>query len=272
MTQPAPTVACRTCNAKLQDGKVYCRKCKTYNWDFAAKLDDDTDVVRLSDARVSEVERIPTMSPEMDEFFGGGIVRTGCYLIGGKPGAGKTTVMLQLSDLFIDRFKKDVLYIANEQSADEIRSTAVRLGIRNMHNICIVKAMGGLRRNLWEYFNEFPPCLSIVDSLTKLVGDDMALAVKVAEDLKATAVEKLAPSLIVNQVTKDETHAGLNKLQHSVDFTGLLYREGQDGVYWVSEKNRFGKAPVMLKLVMTSKGLMQGEMDDDEEEDEEDST
>lgn len=263
-----PTIECRFCNKKLPPGKVYCKNCKQYNWDFPTDQDDNgKDFVRLSDARVSEVERIPTLSPEMDTFFGGGIVRTGCYLFGGKPGAGKTTVMLQIAECFIKRYDRDVLYVANEQSAAEIRETALRIGITRLQNIVLVKAMGGLQRNFWDYFEEFQPCLSITDSLTKLVGDDMSLAVKVAEDLKALSVEKLAPSLIINQVTKGEEHAGLNKLQHAVDCTALLYRRKKKDVYWVADKNRFGIAPRCLRLEMTPTGLVPKALDEEEDDD-----
>jgi DNA repair protein RadA/Sms len=263
-----PVTLCRDCRHPLPPGCVQCvnPRCRTWNFPTTSEIEDD--VVRLSDATVSQVERCGTLCATMDYFFGGGIVRTSTILIGGAPGAGKTTLMLQLSDVFIERFhKRDVIYIANEQSAAEIRDVALRLAIKNMHEICIVKAMGGLKSNLYTLVMSYKPCLVIVDSLTKLVGEDMLLAVHVAEQLKALTVELNCPSLIVNQVTKGLDHAGLQKLQHATDTNCMIYTDPEDGSrVLATDKNRNGPAPRAINMAMTEKGLtVLGVLDDSEQ-------
>jgi DNA repair protein RadA/Sms len=268
--QPLPR--CVDCGEPRTSPHLFqCRKCK--GWNFARKKDDENEVVRLSDATVSEVKRIPTMNPAMDAFFGGGIAESSVLLLGGEPGAGKTTLMLQLSECVIQRALKenrhaDIVYVANEQSAAEIRDTAIRIGVERLYHICIVKAMGGLKSSLYGLIQKYKPQLMIVDSLTKLVGEDMNHAVYVAEALKTISVDIRSPTVLVNQVTKSIVHAGLEKLQHAVDMTALMHSDGVDR-YIVSEKNRFGQAPMMLKMAMTAKGLVAMRMNDREEEEEE---
>jgi DNA repair protein RadA/Sms len=240
---------CSLCDFFLPKDKLRCPNC--HHWNLRAEESDD-DTVLLSDAKVENVERIDVGF--FNPIFGkGGLARTSVNLVGGPPGGGKTTMFLMMCDLVIPKFEPhEGLYIACEQSDAEIRDYALRLKIQSMHRIRIVKAMGGLKRDLGELIAQFNPCLMILDSLSKLCGENLELQVKVAERMKEYTVQYKAPSLIVNQITKQDDHAGLMKLQHAVDATFMMDKDDSDGSRFLySTKNRFGAAPVGIELMMT---------------------
>ena len=239
---------CPSCKTNIPFGTMRCPRCK--EWNFSSSDEGEQEVVRLSDAKISVVPRLRTLHPEMDRFFGGGLVQTSTCLISGEPGSGKTTLFLQLADCITAQCSKaNVVYVANEQSPDEIRGKALELGIKHMHEICVVRAMGGFSGNLFEIIVKYKPCLTIIDSLTKLVGRDPELSVIVASMMKELSVKHNFPSLLVGQVTKDLNHAGLEKLQHEVDCTALISRIGSKRIM-ESEKNRNGEAPLALAMQM----------------------
>ncbi len=245
---------CVHCNATLSDypRKLRCATC--LRWNIGIPFEEDEETVLLSDARLSAVDRVSVGI--FDRVFGGGIVKTSVNLVGGLPGAGKTTFFLQLADIFAVTFPdREVLYIANEQDASEIKITAHRIGVTRLNQIRMVKAMGGLKSDMGELLLKWKPCVFILDSLTKLVGEDMTLAVTVAERLKGYSVELNAPSLIVNQVNKEGDHSGLQKLQHAVDATFMLQNDPEvpedRSRFLYSLKNRFGMCQG-LELEMTA--------------------
>lgn len=213
------------------------------------------DTVLLSEATLSETSRLNVGF--LNEVFGGGLAITSVNLIAGPPGAGKTTLFLQLADIIADLFpNREILYVATEQKPGDIKTTAIRIRIKHLHQIRIVKAQGGLKRSLDELFNQFKPCLLIIDSLTSLVGEDLQLAVKVAAAVKSftAALSDPCPALIVNQVNKNEDHAGLMKLQHEVDALFTLDYDKTDPSgerFLFVTKNRFGMAPKGIVMVMT---------------------
>ena len=259
---------CKECHHTLDEGKSQCRKCGTWNVKVVVSLNQY--VVRLTDAKLGVVERIKTGL--VDLVFGGGIVETSVTLLGGEPGAGKTTLCLQLASIFTTKFKKNngcVLYIANEQDGSEIRATAERLDLPNADNIFIVNAMGGVDFDIADLLMQYKPVLVILDSLTKWAGDDPGLAVFIAQRLKQYAVKLKCPMIAISQVTKDDDYAGLNKLKHEVDLLamfdileGELDEQGQpipkneSPRRLMSTKNRNGPAPEEQFFQMTKLGLV----------------
>jgi DNA repair protein RadA/Sms len=227
-------------------------------WNVAATMSLDDSTVLLSDAKLAVVERIHTGL--VDVCFGGGVARTSVNLIGGDPGAGKTTLCLQLCDFLSGKYNKESLYIANEQDAAELKTTAERLNLKNKHRIRIVKAMGGVSHDIGTLLLHYSPCATVLDSVTKWSGEDMNLAVIICQRLKDYTVRLNAPTFVVNQVNKGGEHAGLNKLQHAVDSTMLFEIWGEnpnDPRRLHVRKNRFGAAPVSQYYEMTATGLLE---------------
>jgi DNA repair protein RadA/Sms len=271
---------CQHCGSALVQGMHRCRnpKCRQYNFGATQQSIEDSTVL-LSDARLANVERVKTGL--VDKVFGGGIGRTTVNLLGGEPGAGKTTLCLQLADIFCEQFPtKEALYIANEQDAPELKSTAERLNLRHKNQIRIVKAMGGISCDIGELLLHYSPCVSFLDSVTKWSGEDMRLAVVICQRLKDYTVRLNAPTLVVNQVTKGGDHAGLNQLQHAVDMTGMfdiILEEGEilkpdTPRRLMTMKNRWGPAPEEQYYRMTPTGLVEIMLDETSVVDNEDTS
>jgi DNA repair protein RadA/Sms len=240
---------CAFCNHVIKEGKVYCPSCKKWNWSHVISK-EETETVLLSNVQSDSTPRIHTEF--LDPVFGGGIAQTSVNLIGGAPGGGKTTLNLQIIDSIVEHYQREALYIANEQSPEEIAETAKRICVQNLKLIRIYKAMGGLKRTLDEIYREFKPCIVVLDSLSKLVGDDLSMSIRVSERTKDLSVEMGCPTMIINQVNKEGDYAGLKKLEHVVDGTFMLDKDDTTGErFFYSTKNRFGEAPKGIELRMT---------------------
>lgn len=265
---------CRECRTPMPVGARQCRNPKCRQWNVLRPMKMDDSTVRMSQVTTSRVERVVTGL--VDSVFGGGIAKTSVNLLAGDPGAGKTTLCLQLADIFLEQFVgRDVLYIANEQSDKELGDTGARLLVKNQDRILIVKAMGGVQHDIGDLLLFYKPCLVVLDSITKWAGEDMSLAVTIVQRMKDYCVKLDCPAIVVNQVTKEGDHAGLKQLEHAVDMAAMFetLRDvlGDDGKpvppklcprQLLSSKNRFGPAPEEQFFTMTETGLVATTLDE----------
>jgi DNA repair protein RadA/Sms len=249
-------VKCIHCSSQLPEGKYKCVNPKCRMWSIGSTVSIDDSTVLLSDAKLGKVERVTTGM--VDHCFGGGIATTSVALLAGDPGAGKTTLCLMLSNFFAGFYKKETLYIANEQEDVELKDTAQRLHLEHADKIRIVKAMGGVSHDIGAIILRFKPCLIVLDSVTKWSGEDPREAVVICQRLKDYSVKLKAPTIVINQVTKGGDHSGLNKMQHAVDATMMFEVWGdnpEDPRRLHVRKNRNGPAPVSQFFEMTGTGL-----------------
>jgi DNA repair protein RadA/Sms len=202
-----------------------------------------------------------TGSSELDRVLGGGMVRDGFVLIGGDPGIGKSTLLLQVAQGLASQVSK-VLYVSGEESLEQIQARARRLKIQNMDNI-LLAAETQLEKAL-SLVKDLRPELLIMDSLqTFSTGHIESAPGTVSQVREVTSrLMNLAKSAgiavwLVGHVTKDGSIAGPKIVEHLVDT--VLYFEGDSGQTMRllrTVKNRFGNTNELGVFEMTSDGLI----------------
>ncbi len=215
-------------------------------------------VATLSDIEAADVERTSTGLEELDRVLGGGIVAGGVTLIGGDPGIGKSTLLLQAVDLLAARMK--VLYVTGEESAAQLALRSRRLGLSGAK--VRVAAEINLERILATLGAESPG-FCVIDSIQTLYSDQLSSApgsvAQVREcsaQLTRTAKASGCAIVLVGHVTKDGTLAGPRVLEHIVDT--VLYFEGDTHSSFRlirAFKNRFGAVNEIGVFAMTERGL-----------------
>lgn len=264
-----PQRICTSCEAPLPDGKLQCVKCKSWS---GLSDDEKDESITLDQVVSAEGDRIHTGF--LDDVWGGGIVRTSVTLFGGLPGAGKSTILLQLLDAVYEHTKTEGIYVATEEVLAEIKLRADRLKIKNQRAIRMIPAMGGVA-NVGDILLKRKPGIIVLDSLQGLVGEDDGAAVDLLHNLKKWSATLLAPVIVISHVTKDGDYAGLMTYQHAVDTCFLMTPDDDDGLRTLFvRKNRFGRAHIEEEFDMTETGLVlvteTAEGDDTEYGDDED--
>jgi DNA repair protein RadA/Sms len=171
-------------------------------------------------------------------------------LIGGEPGAGKSTLSLQACSTIAE--SRRTLYIATEESRGQIKGRAKRIKVQNQNNIRLL--FPNSISEVEAMLREMQPQAIILDSLPGLVSEDDKKAVQICTMLKHYAKDNGAPSIIIDHITKDGDLAGLMKLQHVVDVVAT-FRPQPNGRVFRAEKNRHGIAFLETWLDMQETGL-----------------
>lgn len=215
----------------------------------------------LSQVTTECAPRLAVPFAEFNRVLGGGVVLGSLVLIGGDPGIGKSTLLLQVSSLTADK-KPPVVYVSGEESLHQIKLRAERLGIRGdrlylLSETNVAAILGRLE--------ELTPKLVVVDSIQTVYSEDLAgtpgSVTQIREctlRLMRWAKRKEVPVLITGHVTKDGAIAGPRVLEHIVD--AVLYLEGESfSPYRVlrSVKNRFGSTNEVGVFEMGSEGLVE---------------
>ncbi|HEY1393428.1 MAG TPA: DNA repair protein RadA [Methylibium sp.] len=215
-------------------------------------------VATLSEIEVGEVARTPTGLEELDRVLGGGIVSGGVVLIGGDPGIGKSTLLLQAVDALGAQMK--VLYVTGEESGAQVALRAQRLGlvgtqVRVLAEINLEKILATIAAE--------QPAFCVIDSIQTLYSEQLTSAPgsvaqvrECAAQLTRTAKAGGTSMVLVGHVTKDGSLAGPRVLEHIVDT--VLYFEGDTHSAFRlvrAFKNRFGAVNEIGVFAMTERGL-----------------
>lgn len=263
---------CRICDADISTGKLRCPVCGTIilngggitpvsNFEDSSVLLSeikDEDTKRYDVKYMNYIFGGPIIDPENEEKgYGPGLVIESVVLLGGQPGAGKSTLMLQIADILAAVTKKESLYICAEESFRQIKPRAQRLKLKNIDKIRLVPAMGG-GVDLGAIIVNRKPGFVVVDSLQGLVGEDDAASVYTLKMLKEYAENLRIPIIVTQHLTKGQEIAGVNTLQHQVD-TVLIFSPDEENedirCLEVNPKNRFGRAYIKMYFLMSENGL-----------------
>jgi DNA repair protein RadA/Sms len=215
----------------------------------------------LPDIKADQFQRLPVANGELARVLGGGVVPGSVVLIGGDPGIGKSTLLLQASAQLADR-QEPVLYISGEESVHQIKMRADRLGLQQsalyvVSEVSLDQIMG--------HIEQLGPRLVVVDSIQAISSEELESSAGSVSQVKAcaTALLRLAkakgiPLFLVGHVTKAGAIAGPRVLEHIVD--AVLYLEGDRfHTYRLLRgvKNRFGSTHEVGVFEMTEQGMVE---------------
>lgn len=216
-----------------------------------------SEPVTVSNIRADHAERISMPSAELNRVLGGGLVAGSMVLLGGEPGIGKSTLVLQ-NILAIK--SRTILYVSGEESASQIKMRADRLG-RGSDNVFVVTETS--LQNIFEHIERLKPGIIIIDSIQTIASDELESAPGSVSQVRECAARLLTyakttatPVIVIGHITKDGTLAGPKVLEHIVD--AVLQFEG-DSKYMFrilrAIKNRFGSTNELGIYEMCRTGL-----------------
>ena len=264
---------CQNCGHEENKWLGQCPMCKEWNTfveepvsfskSASAKLIKDAEVVALKHVETDQEERIKTKIEELDRVLGGGIVPGSLLLVGGDPGIGKSTLLLQVCQRLCED-KHQVLYISGEESLKQIKLRANRMGEFTEDLLLLCETNLEIVKNVIQ---KGKPEVVIIDSIQTMYSEEVASAPgSVSQVRESTNVfMQLAKGLgisifIVGHVTKEGTVAGPRVLEHMVDT--VLYFEGdRHASYRILRgvKNRFGSTNEIGVFEMRQNGLVEVE-------------
>ncbi len=261
---------CLNCGYNSSKWLGKCPSCGEYNTFAEEELFDkkNNDTYRhfessflspLIDIKKNEEERIKTGIDEVDRVFGGGIVKGSLCLIGGEPGAGKSTLALTIADRIAGLGIK-VLYVSAEESASQIKMRADRIKSKSK---LLFLAIETEVENIIKIINKEKPGLVIVDSIQTVYKQDVDSVAGSVNQVREscahflyTAKSTNIPIIIIGHVTKEGMIAGPKMLEHIVD--AVMYFEAEK--YYKLKilravKNRFGSTNEIGIFEMTEDGI-----------------
>lgn len=225
----------------------------------AKRIGTKSEPVILSKIEMHEDTRTVTGMEEFDRVLGGGIVKASLVLVGGDPGIGKSTLLLQVCRILVEKEQK-VLYISGEESLRQIKMRAERLG--KFYGDLQLLAETNLD-SIEEVIDELKPDVVVIDSIQTMFREDIAASPGSVSQVRETtsSLLRIGKSLgitifIVGHVTKEGVVAGPRVLEHMVDT--VLYFEGDNSsAYRVlrAVKNRFGSTNEVGVFEMRGDGL-----------------
>jgi len=252
--------ACKEWNTFVEE-KVTVKSGKSGGGKATVRATAKAEPVTLKDISTEQEDRTKIGIEELDRVLGGGIVKGSLILVGGDPGIGKSTLLLQVCKNLSD-MQKAVLYVSGEESLKQIKMRATRIG--NMSDSLKVLCETDLSA-IEETIKRTMPDVVIIDSIQTMYQEDISSAPgSVSQVREATGVlmhlaKELGVSIfIVGHVTKEGTVAGPRVLEHMVDT--VLYFEGdRHASYRVLRgvKNRFGSTNEIGVFEMKNEGLVE---------------
>ena len=273
MAKPRSRYVCQQCGSLTTRWQGQCADCGEWNTlvqetaavsnIFQAKhnLQGGGSVVQLVglDTPSALPERMPSGIAEFDRAIGGGIVAGSAMLVGGDPGIGKSTLLLQVAARLAAAGQR-VVYVSGEESAEQVRLRAVRLGLGGSP---VQLAAATSVRDILTTLGDSAPALLVIDSIQTMHSDLIEGAPGTVSQVRASAQELVrfakergTAVALVGHVTKDGSIAGPRVLEHMVD-TVLSFEGERSHQYRIlrAMKNRFGGTDEIGVFAMETEGL-----------------
>ena len=268
MAKSKVVFVCQNCGTQSPKWMGKCASCGAWN-SFQEEVIDSsvgkstasvvasaTKPMMLSEIKTDNVTRIKTGIQELDQVIGGGIVPGSVILLGGEPGIGKSTLLLQVAV----RLQKKVLYVSGEESPQQIYLRAQRLQMPT--NTCYIYSETNVAAIIQEIKN-FQPELVIIDSVQTLKHPDIDASPGSVSQIRETsnllielAKQSHIPMILIGHINKEGSIAGPKILEHMVDVV-LQFEGDMQNVYRIlrSNKNRFGSTAEIGIVEMIQSGL-----------------
>lgn len=270
--RPLTSFVCQDCGAVTAKWAGRCESCGAWNTISEEAIGDAETVVAggkggralslsaLDHPVGDSPNRLVSNVAEFDRVCGGGLVPGSAVLVGGDPGIGKSTLLLQITAQ-VAAAGHSSFYITGEESVDQVRLRAQRLGLVSPG--VKLAAATSVRDVLATFDRETPPAILVIDSIQTMFVDTLASAPGSVGQVRASAQELIRAAkrkgiclLLIGHVTKDGQIAGPRVLEHMVD--AVLYFEGDAGHQFRilrAVKNRFGATDEIGVFTMSSDGL-----------------
>lgn len=270
MVKTKTSFFCQNCGNQSSKWLGKCPACgewNTYVEEVVVKSDDKKGRFKKGDKtsvpqviheiKFEKEERIDTKSTELNRVLGGGLVAGSITLIGGEPGIGKSTLLLQMA---LNMKGTRILYVSGEESKQQLKMRADRIGVANQECYILNETFTG---EIFRHIGELEPELVIIDSIQTLYSDLIDATAGSISQIRETAGElqrfsKTAniPVMLIGHITKDGTLAGPKLLEHMVD-TVLQFEGDRHYGFRIlrSVKNRFGSTSELGIFEMNAGGL-----------------
>ncbi|MFL5764441.1 MAG: DNA repair protein RadA [Bacteroidia bacterium] len=272
MAKTKTTYFCQNCGAQSARWIGKCPSCNewnTYVEEVVSKGEEKTPGIAststqratkpqlVSEISLSEQHRIAVYDKELSRVLGGGLVPGSLTLFGGEPGIGKSTLMLQIA---VNMKGLKVLYVSGEESEQQIRMRAERIGMNNPDCYILTETS---TQNIFKQIEQLEPNFVIIDSIQTLHSSHIESSPGSVSQIRECTAELLryakesgTPVFLIGHITKDGSLAGPKVLEHMVD-TVLQFEGDRNHVYRLlrTAKNRFGSTNELGIYEMQGSGL-----------------
>lgn len=246
--------SCQNWNTLVEEAAVEEKKIR-----FESKKTTTAKAIRISDVKAGEFKRLTTQMGELDRLFGGGVVKGSLILVGGEPGVGKSTLLLQIANSFALQ-GLTILYVCGEESAEQTSLRARRLNIESPNLYLLSETLFSAIR---AQIDHIQPDVAIVDSVQIVYKGEIPSSPGSVVQVREIATEFMhlakghgITTFLIGHVTKSGELAGPRVLEHLVD-TVLDFEGDQQHGYRMlrSVKNRFGSTDEISIFQMKETGL-----------------
>lgn len=268
MAQKKTTFICQNCGSSHNQWMGQCTRCDHWNTIVEEKLrvsskktfaaSSDHSVPRpIKEISLQETPRIALAEPELNRVTGGGLVPGSVILLGGEPGIGKSTLMLQLSMGFP---KGPVLYVSGEESLEQVKLRADRISTGSAEVLLLPETDVEL---IADQLKKNRPGLCVVDSVQTLFSPELESAPGTVSQIRESAHRLIqiakqlgVPVILIGHITKEGQLAGPKVLEHMVDVV-LQFEGDRQHMYRLlrAQKNRFGSTSELGIYEMQGSGL-----------------